>query len=142
MVIHARNGYFALAPEARIQGLRIFEMPLLKAFSDGKMSDDVSFQSGTVLLRPPKTDPQGRQGRRVKRTGDNEVRAKEMSAGSRAVVLLNGGSPETRIPYSGPTSDTPPNWVPRFAICGSTKISIMQRVISQRPCPVTAWRCS
>ena len=90
-------------------GLRTFKMPLLKALSDGKMSDDVSFQSGTVLLRPPKTDPQGRQGRRVKRTGDNEVWAKEMSAGSRAVVLLNGGSPETWIPYSGPTSDTPPN---------------------------------
>jgi hypothetical protein len=109
MVIHARNGYFALSPEARIQGLQTFEMPLLKALSDGKMSDDVSFQSGTVLLRPPRTDPQGRHGRRVKRTGDNEVWAKEMSDVSRALVLLNGGSPETRIPYSGPTSDTPPN---------------------------------
>jgi alpha-galactosidase len=71
-----------------------------------------------LLGLEPKTDPQGRQGRRVKRTGGNEVWAKEMSAGSRAAVLLNGGSPETRIPYSGPTSDTPPNWVPRLATWG------------------------
>ena len=42
-------------------------------------------------------DPLGRQGRRVKRTGDTEVWAKEMSDGSRAVALLNRGSAETRI---------------------------------------------
>jgi alpha-galactosidase len=42
-------------------------------------------------------DPLGRQGRRVKRTGDTEVWAKEMSDGSRAVALLNRGSTETRI---------------------------------------------
>ena len=42
-------------------------------------------------------DPLGRQGRRVKRTGDAEVWAKEMSDGSRAVALLNRGRAETRI---------------------------------------------
>jgi alpha-galactosidase len=42
-------------------------------------------------------DPLGRQGRRVKRTGDTEVWAKEMSDGSRAVALLNRGSAEARI---------------------------------------------
>ncbi len=42
-------------------------------------------------------DPLGRQGRRVKRTGDTEVWAKEMSDGSRAVALLNRGNAEARI---------------------------------------------
>ena len=42
-------------------------------------------------------DPLGRQGRRVKRTGDAEVWAKEMSDGSRAVALVNRGRAETRI---------------------------------------------
>ena len=38
LVIHARNGYFALPPEAVATGLQSFEMPLLKAISDGKTS--------------------------------------------------------------------------------------------------------
>ena len=42
-------------------------------------------------------DPLGRQGRRVMRSGDTEIWAKEMSDGSRAVALLNRGSAETRI---------------------------------------------
>jgi VWFA-related protein len=52
LVIHARNGYFALPPEARALGLETFELPLLKAVSDGKISDDVKFRSGAVLLQP------------------------------------------------------------------------------------------
>jgi hypothetical protein len=52
VVIHARNGYFALPPEAVASGLQAFEMPLLKAISDAKPSTDVEFQSGVVLLRP------------------------------------------------------------------------------------------
>jgi VWFA-related protein len=55
LVIHARNGYFALPPEARAAGLQPFEVPLLKALSDGKASDDVKFRAGAVLLQP-KTD--------------------------------------------------------------------------------------
>jgi alpha-galactosidase len=42
-------------------------------------------------------DPMGRQGRRLKRTGNTEVWAKEMSDGSRAVALLNRGGTEERI---------------------------------------------
>jgi hypothetical protein len=57
LVIHARNGYFALPLEARTQGLQTFEIPLLKALSDGKPSADVGFRSGAVLLRPT---PEGR----------------------------------------------------------------------------------
>ncbi len=42
-------------------------------------------------------DPLGRQGRRVKRTGDTEVWAKEMGDGSRAVGLLNRSGAEQRV---------------------------------------------
>jgi VWFA-related protein len=52
LVIHARNGYFALPPQALAAGLQSFEMPLLKAISDGKPSDDVQFAAGAVLLQP------------------------------------------------------------------------------------------
>ena len=56
VVIHARNGYFALPPEARAAGLQTFELPLLKVISDGKLSEDVKYRAGAVLLQPK---PQG-----------------------------------------------------------------------------------
>jgi VWFA-related protein len=52
LVVHARNGYFALPPGAVATGLQSFEMPLLKAISDGKPSDDVQFTAGAVVLQP------------------------------------------------------------------------------------------
>jgi VWFA-related protein len=52
LVIHSRNGYFALAPEVRAAGLETFEMPLLKAISDGVNAKDVEFHAGVVRLRP------------------------------------------------------------------------------------------
>jgi len=52
LVIHARNGYFALPPEARALGLETYELPLLKAISDSKISSDVKFHAGAVLLEP------------------------------------------------------------------------------------------
>ena len=52
LVIHARNGYFALPPEARAGGMEAFEVPLLKMLSDSKASDDVKFRSGALLLQP------------------------------------------------------------------------------------------
>ena len=52
LVIHARNGYFALPPEARAGGMEAFEVPLLKVLSDAKSSDDVKFRSGAILLQP------------------------------------------------------------------------------------------
>lgn len=54
LVIHARNGYFALPPEARAAGIAPYEMPLLKTLSDGKPSMDVNFRSGAVSLQPKK----------------------------------------------------------------------------------------
>ena len=51
-MIHARNGYFALPPEARAGGLQPFEVPLLKILSDATVSDDVKFRAGAVLLQP------------------------------------------------------------------------------------------
>ncbi|MCX6631041.1 MAG: VWA domain-containing protein [Candidatus Solibacter sp.] len=52
LVIHARNGYFALPPEARVSGIQPFEVPLLKVLSDGKNSEDVKFRAGAILLQP------------------------------------------------------------------------------------------
>jgi VWFA-related protein len=52
VVIHARNGYFALPPEARALGLETYELPLLRAISDGKISGDVKFRSGVELMQP------------------------------------------------------------------------------------------
>jgi VWFA-related protein len=52
LVIHARNGYFALPPEAVAMGLQPFEMPLLKALSDGAASQDVAFHAGAVRFQP------------------------------------------------------------------------------------------
>ncbi len=52
LVIHARNGYFALPPEARVSGIEPYEMTLLKAISDGKPSDDVAFRTAAVILKP------------------------------------------------------------------------------------------
>jgi VWFA-related protein len=54
LVIHARNGYFALPAEARAAGIAPFEMPLLKTLSEGKLSNDVNYRAGAVLLQPKK----------------------------------------------------------------------------------------
>ncbi len=51
LVIHARNGYFALPPEARASGLQSFEVPLLEAISSGKSSAGVAFRAGVVTLQ-------------------------------------------------------------------------------------------
>jgi VWFA-related protein len=52
LVIHARNGYFALPPEARSAGLEPFELPLLKVLSEAKISEEVKFRAGAALLQP------------------------------------------------------------------------------------------
>lgn len=52
LVIHARNGYFALPPDVRAAGLESFEMPILKAISEGKVSEDVPFHTGAIVLQP------------------------------------------------------------------------------------------
>ena len=54
LVIHARSGYFALPPEAVAAGLAPFELPLLKAISDGKLPFDVEFRASAVQLQPKK----------------------------------------------------------------------------------------
>jgi VWFA-related protein len=58
LVIHARLGYFALPPEAVSSGLQTYEVPLLKAISEGKVSDDIEFNASAVVLQPKedKTD--------------------------------------------------------------------------------------
>jgi VWFA-related protein len=52
LVIHTRNGYFALPPETRAGGVQPFETPLLKVLSEAKQYDDVKFQAGALLLQP------------------------------------------------------------------------------------------
>jgi VWFA-related protein len=52
LVLQARNGYFALPPEARAAGLAAFELPLLKAISDAQVSHDVEFRAGAFLEQP------------------------------------------------------------------------------------------
>jgi VWFA-related protein len=52
LVIHGRNGYFALPPEARASGMEAFEVPLLKTLSDAKVSEDVKYRVGAILLQP------------------------------------------------------------------------------------------
>ena len=54
LVIHARSGYFALPAEARASGLAPFELPLLKAISDGKLMNNVEYHAGVVQLQPKK----------------------------------------------------------------------------------------
>ena len=45
-------------------------------------------------------DPLGREGTRIKKDGDLEVWSKEMSDGSRAVILFNRGSAENEIGFA------------------------------------------
>jgi alpha-galactosidase len=45
-------------------------------------------------------DPFGRQGRRVSKNGDQEIWARPLSDGSRAVILFNRGAAETEISVS------------------------------------------
>jgi len=52
LLLQARNGYFALPPEARAAGIEPFELPLLKALSEARVSHDVEFRAGTFLEQP------------------------------------------------------------------------------------------
>jgi VWFA-related protein len=52
LVIHSRDGYFALPPDARAGGMEPFEVPLLKMISDAKVSEDVRYRAGAILLQP------------------------------------------------------------------------------------------
>jgi VWFA-related protein len=52
LVLQARNGYFALPPEARAAGIQTFELPLLKALSDQQAKHDVEFRSAAFLQQP------------------------------------------------------------------------------------------
>jgi VWFA-related protein len=52
LVIHGRNGYFALPPEARAGGLQSFEATLLQILSTGKLSEDVRVRANGILFQP------------------------------------------------------------------------------------------
>ena len=52
LVVHTRNGYFALPPDVRGEGIQTFELPLLKAISDGLASKEVEYRAAGILLQP------------------------------------------------------------------------------------------
>jgi VWFA-related protein len=54
LVIHTRTGYFALPAASVAAGLAPYEMPLLKAISDGKLSNDVHYRASAIMLQPKK----------------------------------------------------------------------------------------
>jgi hypothetical protein len=54
LVIHTRTGYFALPAASVASGLAPYEMPLLKAISGGKLSDDVHYRASAITLQPKK----------------------------------------------------------------------------------------
>jgi hypothetical protein len=51
LIIHARDGYIALPPEARAEALKAFEVPLLKLLSNGGATGEVKFRAGGVVLQ-------------------------------------------------------------------------------------------
>jgi alpha-galactosidase len=78
----------------------LFSAPLLAGNDISNMTADTK----EILLNKEviaiDQDPLGRQGRRVKKTGDQEIWSKQLEDGSRAVVLLNRGSAPTKIAVS------------------------------------------
>src|ERR1700761_4132944 len=78
----------------------LFSAPLLAGNDISSMTADTK----EILLNKEviaiDQDPLGRQGRRVKKTGDQEIWSKQLQDGSRAVVLLNRGPAPTKIAVS------------------------------------------
>ncbi len=52
LVIHARNGYFALPPDARASGVQSFELPLLTALASAEIPTAVEFRARALLWKP------------------------------------------------------------------------------------------
>jgi alpha-galactosidase len=78
----------------------LFSAPLLAGNDISNMTADTK----EILLNQEviaiDQDPLGRQGRRVKKTGDQEIWSKQLQDGSRAVVLLNRGPAAAKIVVS------------------------------------------
>jgi alpha-galactosidase len=78
----------------------LFSAPLLAGNDISNMTADTK----EILLNKEviaiDQDPLGRQGRRVKKTSDQEIWSKQLQDGSRAVVLLNRGPAAAKIVVS------------------------------------------
>ena len=137
LVIHARNGYFALPPEARAGGMEAFEVPLLKMLSDAKASDDVKFRSGAILLQP------GGRGNRGGRSGGSaaaRIAAQTRAGQGRARRSLLAGRPgEGRQGRSGSEAGSRPRV---SGDCRPTEVGQLPRQDDGRRCPreSTAWK--
>lgn len=68
--------------------------PLMAGNDIRNMNDEIHYILTKKEVIAVDQDPLGMEGRRVRREGDLEVWAKQMSDGSRAVVLLNRGGAE------------------------------------------------
>jgi alpha-galactosidase len=74
--------------------------PLMAGNDIRKMSADIGGILTNKEVIAIDQDPLGRQGRRVKRSGDLEVWAKQLADGGRAVALLNRTAAEANITVS------------------------------------------
>ncbi len=103
----------------------MFSAPLLAGNDISNMTADTR----EILLNKEviaiDQDPLGQQGRRVKKTGDQEIWSKQLQDGGRAVVLLNRGlRARRRSPSHGRTSAIPITSPLRCEISGPRTISV------------------
>jgi alpha-galactosidase len=78
----------------------LFSAPLLAGNDISNMTADTKEILLSKEVIAIDQDPLGRQGRRVKKTGDQEIWSKQLQDGSRAVVLLNRGPAAAKIVVS------------------------------------------
>lgn len=85
----------------------ILNAPLIAGNDVRSMSPEIKEILTNTEVIAVNQDKLGRQGRRVKKSGDQEVWAKPMADGSRAVLLLNRGEVENEISVSWDEIDYP-----------------------------------
>jgi alpha-galactosidase len=78
----------------------ILAAPLMAGNDVRNMSPEIAGILMNKELIALDQDPLGLQGRRVKRSGDLDVWAKQLADGSRAVALLNRGTAESQMSVS------------------------------------------
>ncbi len=85
----------------------ILNAPLIAGNDVRSMSPEIKEILTNTEVIAVNQDKLGRQGRRVKKNGDQEVWAKPLADGSRAVLLLNRGEVENEISVSWDEIDYP-----------------------------------
>jgi alpha-galactosidase len=100
-MLEVGNGGLTL-PEARAHFSlwALLAAPLIAGNDVRSMSPEIHHILTNKEVIAVNQDPLGRQGRRVKKQGDLEVWCKPLNDGSRAVILLNGGTVEADTAFS------------------------------------------